>query len=236
MSRSLRITPVAIASLAVTFSAISFAGIKPVKKTSQELRADYLAHLNEQYMPPPNPRAVGSLWSAANALGDLSSDYRARNVNDTIIVQVSVQTTAAQSGNVDSERTFTTNSAITGIVGAVPRGTNPLLAANSAHVLKGQGSTASNTTFQTDLTGQIIAVLANGNMVIEAERKIAMNNQHEDVIVRGIVRPGDISSNNTIPSSALGNLEIEMKGKGIISDSVRNLNPLTRAVLWLFNF
>jgi flagellar L-ring protein precursor FlgH len=237
MTPSSRINTVAVVSLVMGLSAAcSSAGIKPVKKTSQELRADYLTHLNEQYMPPPNPRTVGSLWSAANALGDLSSDYRARNVNDTIIVQVSVQTTAAQSGNVDSERTFTTNSAITGIVGAVPRGTNPLLAANSSHVLKGQGSTASNTTFQTDLTGQIIAVLANGNMVIEAERKIAMNNQHEDLIIRGIVRPGDISSANTIPSSALGNLEIEMKGKGIISDSVRNLNPLTRAVLWLFNF
>ena len=113
----------------------------------------------------------------------------------------------------------------------MPRGTNPLLAANSAHTLKGQGATASNTTFSTDLTGQIIAVLANGNMVIEAERKIAMTNQHEDLIIRGIVRPGDISSANTIPSAALGNLEIEMKGKGIISDSVRNLNPITRAVL-----
>jgi len=217
-------------------SAVAKMSVKPAKKTSQELRAEYLAHLNEQYMPPPNPRTVGSLWSAANALGDLSSDYRARNVNDTIVVQVSVQTTAAQSGTLDSERTFNTTSAITGIVGAVPKGTNPLLSANSAHTLKGQGSTASNTTFSTDLTGQIIAVLANGNMVIEAERKIAMNNQHEDLIIRGIVRPGDISSANTIPSSALGNLEIEMKGKGIISDSVRPLNPLTRAVLWLFNF
>jgi flagellar L-ring protein precursor FlgH len=211
--------------------------VKPKAKSSQELRADYLTHLNEQYMPPPNPRTMGSLWSAANALGDLSSDYRARNVNDTIIIQVSVQTTAAQSGNVDSERTFSTTSGISGIVGGVAtHGTNPLLNANSARSLKGQGSTASNTTFSTDLTGQIIAVLANGNMVIEAERKIAMNNQHEDLIIRGIVRPGDISSANTIPSSALGNLEIEMKGKGIISDSVRNLNPITRAVLWLFNF
>lgn len=218
------------------FNSIANAGIKPVKKTPQDLRADYLTHLHEQYMPPPDARTVGSLWSEANALGDLSSDYRARNVNDTIVVQVSVQTTAAQSGTVDSERTFTTNSAITGIVGAVPKGTNPLLAANSAHTLKGQGSTASNTTFSTNLTGQIIAIMKNGNMVIEAERRISMNNQHEDLIIRGVVRPGDISSANTIPSSALGNLEIEMKGKGIISDSVRNLNPITRAVLWLFNF
>jgi flagellar L-ring protein precursor FlgH len=63
-----------------------------------------------------------------------------------------------------------------------------------------------------------------------------MNNQHEDVIVRGVVRPGDISSANMVASSSLANLEIEMKGKGIISDGVRPLNPITRAILWLFGF
>ncbi len=215
----------------------TFAGIKPPRKTTQELRADYLMHLQEEYMPPPEARTVGSLWSAENALGDLSSDYKAQNVNDTIVVQVSVQTTAAQSGNVNSQRTFATTSGISGIVGGIAtHGTNPLLNANSATSLKGQGQTSSNTTFLTSLTGQIIAVLANGNLVVEAERQIVMNNQHEDLVIRGIVRPGDISSNNTIPSAALGNLEIEMKGKGIISDSTRSPNPLTRAVLWLFGF
>jgi flagellar L-ring protein precursor FlgH len=82
----------------------------------------------------------------------------------------------------------------------------------------------------------VIAVLPNGNLVVEAGRKIFMNNQHEDVIVRGMIRPGDIGPNNTVLSTALSNLEIEMKGKGIISDGVRRPNPITRAILWLFNF
>jgi flagellar L-ring protein precursor FlgH len=63
-----------------------------------------------------------------------------------------------------------------------------------------------------------------------------MNNQHEDVTVRGVVRPNDIGPNNTVSSASLGNLEIEMKGKGIISDSTRSPNPITRALLWLFGF
>ena len=228
----------AILALTLFCGTAALAGVKlPPKKTAQELRADYLSRLHEQYMPPPDPRTMGSLWSAANALGDLSSDYRARNVNDTIVVQVSVQTSAAQSGNVNSQRAFNASSGITGLVGDIAtKGLNPLFNANSSSTLKGQGATASNTTFSTSLTGQIIAVLANGNMVIEAERQIAMNNQHEDLIIRGIVRPGDISSSNTIPSAALSNLEIEMKGKGIISDSVRPPNAITRAVLWLFGF
>ena len=43
----------------------------PKKKDTQELRADYLTRLQEQYMPPADPRTVGSLWSAAYVLGDL---------------------------------------------------------------------------------------------------------------------------------------------------------------------
>ncbi len=209
----------------------------PKKKDSQELRADYLTRLQEQYMPPADPRSVGSLWSQAYVLGDLSSDYKARNLNDTVTILVSVQTTAAQSGSSNQSRAFNTTSGISGFAGDLAtKGVNPLFNAQSATALKGTGQTASNTTFATSLTGQVIAVLANGNMVVEAERQIAMNNQHEDVIVRGVVRPGDLSPNNTVASSSLSNLEIEMKGKGIISDSVRPPNPFTRAVLWLFGF
>ncbi len=234
---------VLLAPFALLLSINAYAGVNlklpklPQKKTSKELRADYLTRLQEEYMPPADPRTTGSLWSAAYVLGDLSSDYKARMVNDTIVVQISVLTTAAQSGTTDTSRAFTTTSGITGLAGGIPtHGVNPLLAANSTTALKGSGATASNTTFSTSLSGQVIAVLANGNMVIEAERQIMMNNQHEDIIVRGIVRPGDISAGNTIASSSLSNLEIEMKGKGIISDSNRPPNILTRAVLWLFGF
>jgi flagellar L-ring protein FlgH len=205
-------------------------------KTPEQLRAEYIARLQQQYVPGPAENTVGSLWSPQNLLGDFSSDYKAHNLNDTITIVVSVQTTAAQSGSVDSERTFTTNSGITGVMGRVPAHTNPLFAGQSASVLKGLGSTASNTTFATSLTGQVIAVFPNGNLVVQAERQIFMNNQHENVTVRGMIRPGDIGPFNTVPSSALSNLEIEMKGKGIISDGVRPPNPLTRAVLWLLNF
>jgi flagellar L-ring protein precursor FlgH len=215
---------------------IPIPNIKKPPKTPEQLRAEYIARLQEQYLPPADSSTLGSLWSSQSLLGDFASDYKAHNLNDTITILVSVQTTAAQSGTVDSERTFTTNSAVTGIFGRSPSALNPLVAGNSSSVLKGQGSTASNTTFSTSLTGQVIAVLPNGSLVVQAERQIFMNNQHENVIVRGLIRPGDIGPSNTVPSTALSNLEIEMKGKGIISDGVRPPNALTRAVLWLLNF
>jgi len=195
-------------------------------KAPEQLRVDYIKRLQEHYVPEADESTVGSLWTAQGPLVGFAVDYKAYHLNDTITIQIAVQTTATQSGTVDSERTFTTSSAITGIMGRTPASTNPLLSANSS----------SNTLFATSLTGQVIAVLPNGNLVVEASRKIFMNNQHEDVIVRGMVRPGDIGPNNTVASTALSNLEIEMKGKGIISDGVRPLNPISRAILWLLNF
>ncbi len=211
--------------------------LQPKQQTPAQLRADYITRLQEANLPVAGAQSIGSLWAPGAALADLSTDYKAHGLNDTVIVQVAVQTTAAQSGSVNSQRQFSTTSGISGLAGGIAtHGTNPLLNAQSNTALKGSGQTASNTTFATSLTGQVIAVLPNGNLVVEAERQIFMNNQHENLVVRGVVRPGDISAANTVPSTSLSNLEIEMKGKGIISDSVRSPNPLTRAVLWLFGF
>ena len=190
--------------VALLFSTIAHARTSK-KNSPAQLRGDYIARLQEEATPKTEAlHTVGSLWSPGD-VGDLSTDYKARKLNDTVVILVSVQT-------------------------------NPLLNANSNTTLKGSGATDSSTTFQTSMTAQVIAVLPSGNLVIEAQRKIFMNNQHEDIIIRGVVRPNDIGSNNTVPSTALSNLEIEMKGKGIIADSTRRPNRITRALLWLVGF
>jgi flagellar L-ring protein precursor FlgH len=226
---------IVVIALLVISSPVAFSAKKASTK-SDDLRTEYISRLQKQFVPVTEEYTVGSLWSADSPLGDFASDYKARHLNDTITIVVSVQTTAAQSGTVDTKRSFSTNSAVTGVMGITPSKTNPLLAANSSSALKGSGATTSKTAFTTSLTGQVVAVLPNGNLVIEAERKIFMNNQHEDIIVRGMVRPGDISPSNSVASTSLSNLEIEMKGKGIIADSVRKTNPIVRAVLWFLNF
>ena len=112
--------------------------LKPHPKTPEQLRVDYITRLQQKYVPVTDEHTVGSLWTAQSPLGDFSVDYKAHHLNDTITIQVAVQTTATQSGTMDSERTFTTNSAITGIMGRTPTATNPLLSANSSSALKGQ--------------------------------------------------------------------------------------------------
>jgi flagellar L-ring protein precursor FlgH len=219
------------------------AGLMPLQahckakpKDRATLRQQYIARLESTYSPTAESSTTGSLWTDQSPLIDVASDYKATRLNDTITVVVSVQTNAAQSGSVDNSRDFATSSALTGIFGKTPAATNPIFSGQSSSSLKGKGATASNTLFQTSLTGQVIRVLGNGNLIVEAQRKISMNNQTEDLVVRGMIRPGDIGPGNTVASTALSDLEIEMKGKGIISDQTRPLNPVTRAILWMFNF
>jgi flagellar L-ring protein FlgH len=232
---TLSIRLVAAALLLSAVAAPAFAGTSR-KQTPAQLRSDYLARVQEQDNSSVQ-RTTGSLWTPSGAYSELSTDYKAHKLNDTVVIVVSVQTTAAQNADVNSSRTFQTSSGITGLAGQInTNGLNPLFNANSSTALKGSGATDSSTTFQTSMTAQVIAVLPSGNLVVEAQRKIFMNNQHEDVTVRGVVRPDDIGPNNTVASSQLSNLEIEMKGKGIIADSTRPPNVLTRALLWLFGF
>jgi len=228
---------VAILLVAAVAPVAAAGASKKPKTNSDQLRKAYIARLQQQDVSAVSGQTVGSLWSPNNTLGDLSTDYKARKLNDTIVILVAVQTTAAQSGDSNYQRTVQTSSAITGLAGALKTtGLNPLLNANSSTALKGAGATDTSTTFQTSLTGQVIAVLPSGNLVVEAQRNIFMNNQHEDVTVRGVVRPDDIGPSNIISSASLSNLEIEMKGKGIIADSTRPLNPITKALLWLIGF
>jgi flagellar L-ring protein precursor FlgH len=82
----------------------------------------------------------------------------------------------------------------------------------------------------------VVAVLPSGNLVIAAERSIVMNHERQSIVLRGVVRPGDVGPDNTVVTNAISNLELELKGKGVISDGTRPPHPVLRAILRILNF
>jgi len=192
------------------------------KKDPMQTREEYLARVQQQQVAAPESSTTGSLWVAGGRMTDLSTDYKATHLNDIIVIQVAQQTVAEATGATSTSRNVTANSAITNLPGKLNTGgLNPLLGANSATALKGQGDTASTSKLQTSLAGQVIAVLPNGNLVVEAQRQVVLNHEKETAIVRGVVRPGDIGPDNSVLSTSLSNLEIELKGKGVVSEATR---------------
>ena len=168
----------------------------------------------------------------------MGADYKARNVNDLIVIQVVESTSATADGTAKSSRAFSASSGISAFMGTpgATSGIQNIFSPSSQRTLNGQAQTASNSTLSTSLSGRVVEVLPNGFMVIEAVREMDMNNQHQTVIIHGIVRPGDVTPNNTVPSTAISNLEVELKGHGVISDGVAPPNRLVRTILKLVGF
>ncbi|MBZ5628025.1 MAG: flagellar basal body L-ring protein FlgH [Acidobacteriia bacterium] len=186
----------------------------------------------------PPPPTLGSLWVPVSGIGNLASDYKARKVNDLVTIRIIENTTATSDGSLKSDRKFQTDSGISGLVGqlAATNRLQHLFTAQAGTSLSGDAATSSSTHVTTTLTGRVIQVYPNGNLMIEASRQVEVNSQRQEAVLRGIVRAGDIGPDNSIPSSSLSDLQVELKGKGVVSDAVRPPNPIVRLLLRLLTF
>jgi flagellar L-ring protein precursor FlgH len=212
---------------------------KPKKESTPMLPTSlpqFLARVQGQPVVATN--SLGSLWPLQGSqLTDLAIDYKARHLNDIVIIRIVEQTLAQASGAVTAQRGFAASSAITAVAGAANTASlNPLYNVNSNSNLKGTGTANSQSLLQATLAGRVVAVLPNGYLVVECERQVSFNQQTQTVILRGLVRPGDILGDDSVLSTALSDLELELKGKGVVSDSVRQPNLFMRLLMKIAAF
>jgi flagellar L-ring protein precursor FlgH len=181
---------------------------------------DYLSRVRA--MGAEQPATTGSLWVSSGPLSNASSDYKARFAGDLITVQLVDTFSAATAGENNTSRQFATQSAITGLLGKIGpnNAMQNLLAANSNTALDGKGSSTMSSNLQLNLAGRVVEVMPNGVLVVEAARDFTV----------------DIAPNNSVVSSAITSLELEIKGKGSVADASARPNILVRTVLKLLTF
>ena len=226
--------------LVLAFSAatgLAYAKDKKYAGTIQnESLEQYLARM-QPGIPQRESRATGSLWTDSGRLASISADYKALHTGDLITILVVQDITANNTGSVSSARNFSASSGISALPGRVKTaGVANLFSPTSAQSLAGKGQAATTSSMRTSLAGRVVAELPNGALVIEAERELTMNNERQMVLLRGMVRPGDIGPNNSVASNAIANLELELKGKGVISEGNRPPNVLVRTILRIVGF
>src|SRR6266700_367260 len=192
---------------------------------------EYLQRM-EQQASSPAVSSTGSLWLDTGRLADVSADYKARHVGDLVTIVVVQDISATNAGSVSSARNFSASSGISALPAQL-KTTNltSLFSPTSASSLTGKGQAATTSSLRTSLAGRVVAVLPTGTMVIEAERQLTMNNERQAVLLRGMVRQGDIGPGDTVASNAIANLELELKGKGGISEGNRPPNIIVRTIL-----
>lgn len=193
-------------------------------------------------MSGPAPSAVsattpGSLWIDNGRLANIVADYKASRVGDLVTISIAQNLSSTSGGNVATSRAFSASSGITALGGHIKTsGVANLFSPTSTQALTGKAQATSQTSLITTVTGRVAALLPSGTLVVEAERQIMMNDQRETVILRGLVRPGDLDATNTVASNSVGNLEVEVKGKGVISEGVRSPNPVMKWILRIVGF
>jgi flagellar L-ring protein precursor FlgH len=86
---------------------------------------------------------------------------------------------------------------------------------------KGSGTTNRKDNMTAQISARVIQILPNGNLVIRGSREVTVNYEKQFIILQGVIRPEDITPENTVLSSYIADAKIEYKGKGDISRQQR---------------
>tara|TARA_A100001015_G_scaffold185995_1_gene206944 strand:- start:115 stop:594 length:480 start_codon:yes stop_codon:yes gene_type:complete len=81
----------------------------------------------------------------------------------------------------------------------------------------GVGQTTRKSKVEATVSCTVIDVLPNGNLVIQGQRMVDVNNDSEIIQISGIIRPADINSKNTVNSHQVAQFNVSLTGKGVVN-------------------
>ena len=85
--------------------------------------------------------------------------------------------------------------------------------------VKNEGDSKREDSFVTRITARIVDVKPNGNLVVEADRTVAHDEEVAQVTLTGQCRSSDVTPDNTILSTQLADLRINVENKGAVKDA-----------------
>lgn len=198
--------------------------------------ASYIARVRAQQAA--EVRSPGSIWSSEGRLVRLGTDAKAVRLHDVVSIVVTESLAASTDGQVKNTRASNANSGLTSLFGALKVSNNlqNLVGMNAASGLTAQGESTTNSSLVTTFGAEVVDVLPNGMLVVQATRQLTFSQQTQLIRLRGLVRPEDVSAQNEVLSTAMTDLELEVTGKGIVNDSTYRQNPLVRLLQRLLVF
>jgi len=175
---------------------------------------------------PPGTQYANSLWQ--HGARAFFRDGRAARVGDILKVKVKINDRLQFNNLTQGKRTTGDTAAAPALLGATGKILNvtPLLRPdfNNLVDINGELDTRGTAviTRQDVITTQIAALvtqmLPNGNMVIEGKQEITMNRDIREIAVKGVIRPQDINSDNTIDSAQIAEARITYTVRGQLND------------------
>jgi len=170
--------------------------------------------------PSPKP-TNGAIYQSGREVA-LFENPIAHHVGDIVTIVLNESTQAQKSSSTNTSKATTDTLPGMTLLGkaltvhGVPIMSNNI---NDATKFAGEGDSAQSNSLQGYITVTVQKVLPNGNLFIKGEKWIGINQGQEYVRLSGVIRPIDLSSENTIPSSQVANAKISYGGKGALADA-----------------
>jgi flagellar L-ring protein FlgH len=174
---------------------------------------------------PPAQQYANSLWQPGSRA--FFRDQRASRVGDILRVKIKINDKAEVGNETERKRDVTENLDTPSVFGVeellvrpLPKVATPsdLLNITSNTNTKGKGSVKRQDTVDTMVAALIIQVLPNGNYVIDGKQEIRVNYDVREVSIKGVVRPQDITTDNTVDSTQVAEARIVYGGRGQLMD------------------
>jgi flagellar L-ring protein FlgH len=178
---------------------------------------------------------IVSLFPAILFAGPAPSMYAdpiARQVGDVLTVQIVENTSATAVATTNTKEEYNADlsgGGTSGLSKFMPFGANG--STKSEH--KGNGTTVRQGRLTGTVTAKVVEVFPNGNMRIEGQKSVVINGEKQITILRGVVRPQDVSPANVVFSDVIADAEITFKGKGVLAN-VERPGIIARIFDWLF--
>lgn len=219
----------ACVGLAACGTADRIANIGKAPETSNIVNPTTAKGYQPVSLPMPSPKNIrpqkNSLWAYDRTT--FFKDQRASDVGDIITVMIEIEDEA----EIENESTRTRSSsedadlnALGGIqndLGAIlPESVNPsnLVEFGGTSNSRGTGSIEREEEVTVQLAALVTQILPNGNLVIHGRQEVVVNFEKRIIEIDGVIRPEDISVNNTIMSNQIAEARIAYGGEGHITD------------------
>jgi flagellar L-ring protein precursor FlgH len=215
--------------------ALPLAACQSVKETIKGPQLDAVAYpaslvpSKQEVLVPadgPRPASANSLWR--NGARTFFHDQRASHVGDILTVLITINDSAQVQNETVANRTASDQLGLTNLFGLestlgrlLPKAFTPSTAlnTNSAVASDGKGSVNRSEAVTLTIAAVVSMVLPNGNLVIQGNQEVKINNELRQLTVAGIVRPEDITAANTINHTQIAEARVSYGGKGAISSA-----------------
>ncbi|MFM1770677.1 MAG: Flagellar L-ring protein precursor [Verrucomicrobiota bacterium] len=168
-----------------------------------------------------------SLWQDGNSR-PLVADKRAAMVGDLVSVVVQESSTTTKDNSTKTGKKSSIDASIETFLYSpqassflTKNGKMPALKTAAKQDFDGGGKIANSERILARVSAQVVDVLPNQNLVIEGKRLTSFSGETQEILLRGVVRPADISANNTVFSYNVADATLKFVAKGTVSDNQR---------------